>query len=900
MINGKKIIGVCMTKAHTITRSDFLNRLHHISYKNGYKIITFNSFVDFYNNDAFDEGAKAVYDLIDHDTIDALVIHYDSFYNKAVAQDIIIRAKTHNTPVVILNGEADGCWSIADDYDDAFVALMAHVISDHNVTDTFFIAGKKDDDPISDRRIACYKKALAHCGLQFDESRVAYGEYWNAPTQTIINTLIRSGELPQAIFCANDNMAFAACDELRNNGYNVPEDVIVTGFDGLPEAEHFSPQLTTCCENIENLAQLTVEALNAIFEGEAPQKLLNRFTPRISESCGCKKLCSDDFRVVAADLHKTLHEMEDHEDFEYNWIDRMLGIKEFSDLYDNIAGCMLGNSYVCLNADFIASILESKQENKDSVFADELIVIPSKYTSKASVKTESMKLSDIVPYADSWANDKTTYIINSVYAGNEVCGYYAVKTDNVIYNRHKIKRVHKTINISFTIAMNHFRQVKLRSSIERASLTNPITGMPNLKGAIKWFEKFGEEDKNRGMPLSISVYGLPKYTYILENYGLDAAEEAVRLTSESLRMANPTDCFVAHISDDEFIVINYYSDPNTIGDTIGMATSAFFSLIEGFNSSSGKEYFVEVNCGCIVLDSGWNGSLESYVKFANSEMYMNRLKIGMGNSVKEESAPKEHYKMFSLLVEKNLFHYHFQPIVSAKTGDIYGYEALMRTDASIGMNPLQVLDAARHYGRMYDIEKATMFNVLERFAAEQDSFGGRKLFINTTPGHLLNDADIELFTEKYGALLDRCVYELTEQNTVSDEELSRLERLCNSAGNGSARSNIAIDDYGTGHSNIVNLMRYAPKVIKIDRFLITDIHKDQNKQMFVRSTIEFAKINGIMVLAEGVETSNELSTVIDLGVDLIQGYYTARPAPEPIQAIAEDIRREIIRANPIY
>lgn len=899
MINGKKIIGVCITRAHSISHSDFLNRLHHIALKNGYKTIIFNSFVDFYNNDAFDNGAKAVYDLINYDVIDVLVMRYDCFHNKAIVDDIIERAKANNIPVVIINGESDGCWSIIDDYDDAFVALMAHVIMDHNVSDTFFIAGKAENDPISERRINCYKRALEHCNLPFEQDRIGYGEYWSGPTHRIIASLVMENRLPQAFFCANDQMAFAVCEELKKHGYSVPDDIIVTGFDGIPEAEHYTPQLSTCCENIENIAQLTIDVINMIFAGEKPQILPNKYTPRISESCGCKKLCSDDFRVVVAELHKTIHEIEDHEDFEYTCIDRMLEISEFNDLYENLADCLLENSYVCLNSDFVASMLDSTRKERPNPFADELVVIPSKHTF-SSQDRGNMKLCDIVPYADTWANDNTAYIINSIYTEDAICGYYAAKTDNIIFNKHKIKRVHKTISISFAIAINHFKQVNMRLSIERAARLNPITGMSNLKGAIKWYEEFSSDADNRRKSLTVSVYGLPKYTYILENYGLDAAEEAVRLASESLKIANPTDCFVAHIADDEFAVINYYNDAGTIGDTIGKATSAFFSLIEGFNSTSGKEYFVEVNCGCIVLDPGWDGSLEGYIKFANSEMYMNRLKIGMGNTIKEEAAPKDHYKTFSLLIEKNLFNYHFQPIVNAKTGDIYGYEALMRTDPSIGMNPLEVLDAAKHYGRMYDVEKATMFNVLERFSAEQDKFANRKLFINTIPGHMLDENDMAAFTDKYKGLLDRCIYELTEQDTVSDDELNRLEKLCSNPDNGKTRSNIAIDDYGTGHSNIVNLMRYAPKVIKIDRFLITDIHKDQNKQMFVRSTIEFAKINGIMVLAEGVETSNELCTVIDLGVDLIQGYYTGRPAPEPIHAIAEDIRKEIINANPIY
>ena len=95
-------------------------------------------------------------------------------------------------------------------------------------------------------------------------------------------------------------------------------------------------------------------------------------------------------------------------------------------------------------------------------------------------------------------------------------------------------------------------------------------------------------------------------------------------------------------------------------------------------------------------------------------------------------------------------------------------------------------------------------------------------------------------------------------------------------------------------------MRYAPQIIKIDRFLVTDIHKDQNKQMFVRTTVEFAKMNDIKVLAEGVETSNEMRMVIDLGVDYIQGYYTGKPSPEIVQNIDPDIKKEIIWANPLF
>ncbi len=897
MTKDKKVIGVCLTKIHDIRRSDYANRLHHLAQKVGYKLIFFNSFVDFYHNDAFDTGAKSVYDVINYDIVDALIVLYDSFYNRSVADEIIARAKERNVPVVLINGEKEGCLSVAADYNNALKTVIRHIICEHGITDTFFLAGTKGDAE-SEKRLNCYKAVLSENGLPFEESRVDYGDYWEDPARRVVKRLVKDGKKPpRAIFCANDYMAFAVIYELRKQGYSVPEDVIVTGFDGVPAAEHYSPQLTTCKENIESLAALSLEAAAKALEGAdvTDTKIVNEYVPFISESCGCRRLSNEDYHDAAAMLYNTLDAMEMHEDFMHNWIDHVLKGADMNGLYETLAGCVLENSFICMNNDILARIMGTDGENQSRIFTDSLVVISSKYTSDDSNKTESLAFADMVPSIAHWTEDKTSYILSAVYIGEKVCGYYAVCTDNINSCKHKIKRVLKTINITFNIVANHLRQARLRMTVENASLTNSVTGLPNLKGAAKWFNEFAAVPENHERAISVSVYGLPKYTYIYENYGIEAAEEALHFVAESLKIANPTECFLAHISEDEFVVINYFNDPNVTGEIINKATSVFFSLVEGYNTRTDKGYYVEVNCGCTEGRVGWDGSLESFIKLANGEMYMNRLKYGMGSVIKEESAPKEYYKAFNVLIEKNLFHYHFQPIVDARTGDIYAYEALMRTDQSIGMNPLQILDTAKKYNRLYEIERATIFNVIGRVVSEQENFIGTKVFINTIPGHFLNEEDIDIITSQYGDHLDKFVFELTEQDTVSDEELTAIRTL----GGLQSENQIAIDDYGTGHSNIVNLMRYAPQIIKIDRFLVTDIHKDENKQMFVRNIIEFARMNDIKVLAEGVETSDEMRMAISLGVDLIQGYYTGRPALQPISAIADDIRTEIININSV-
>ena len=449
------------------------------------------------------------------------------------------------------------------------------------------------------------------------------------------------------------------------------------------------------------------------------------------------------------------------------------------------------------------------------------------------------------------------------------------------------------MNIAFSALASRMSQKQLAVKMENAVYTDPITKLPNLKGLGKWFKEFSAEKKNHEKTIAVSIYGIPQYKYIFENYGIQDIEEALIFVGDLLKLANPEDSIVAHTSEDEFVVVNYAGSGKDIGDAINNCTSVFYSVLEQFNSGAEKNYYIEVNCGCTVAHPGWDGSITGFIKLASGEMYLNRLRAGAGPVLKEKRTTSDFYKDFKLLIEKNLFTYMFQPIIDARTGDIYAYEALMRSTGGIKMNPLEILETAQEYKMLYDVERATLFNVLDQFSTRFESFKGRRIFINTIPGNFLDSLDYAALTSKYGDYLKYCVIEITEQNAVSDEELNAIKGL----GGENSGCQLAVDDYGTGHSNIVNLIRYSPQIIKIDRFLITDIDKDNNKQMFVKSAIEFARMNNIKVVAEGIETREELQTVIGFGVDLIQGFYTAKPAPEPLAELSAELRNEIVMAS---
>ncbi len=247
-------------------------------------------------------------------------------------------------------------------------------------------------------------------------------------------------------------------------------------------------------------------------------------------------------------------------------------------------------------------------------------------------------------------------------------------------------------------------------------------------------------------------------------------------------------------------------------------------------------------------------------------------------------------KKIDEIIETNAFKYMFQPIVDSSTGKIFAYEALMRTDLSTDLTPDVILEYAARTGRLYEIEKETIGNVLTFVSEHSDYFSeGARIFINSIPGNHLSEEDMNKFSQVASKTSNKIVIELTEHGQMTDEEIANTKKLYEKLG-----METAIDDYGTGYSNTGNLLRYMPDYVKIDRFLLTEIDKSPAKQRLVSDTISFCHENGIKSLAEGIETTEELNTVIRLGADLLQGYYLARPQAVIPREIGSDIMGEIL------
>ena len=208
------------------------------------------------------------------------------------------------------------------------------------------------------------------------------------------------------------------------------------------------------------------------------------------------------------------------------------------------------------------------------------------------------------------------------------------------------------------------------------------------------------------------------------------------------------------------------------------------------------------------------------------------------------------------------------------------------------LGSMKFIGEYRDCGSMNNSRKDVVQLAIHYMKENPQKFIGKKTFINSIPGAQLVDSDKDRLHEQLNQHRGQVVVELTEQEELDNKCLSDIKQSY-----AKLKVETAIDDYGSGYSNVNNLLRYMPKYVKIDRMLMEEIQNNPQKQHFVKDIIDFAHDNNILTLAEGIETSEELKEVIRLGVDLIQGYYTARPNPEPLEQIDPHIQIEILEYN---
>ena len=442
---------------------------------------------------------------------------------------------------------------------------------------------------------------------------------------------------------------------------------------------------------------------------------------------------------------------------------------------------------------------------------------------------------------------------------------------------------------------NRMAEALERRRIEHERDYDILTGLYNRQAFRRACEELFAHPEKLGHA-ALVMTDLDNLKQINDTYGHDWGDQYLRQTGRCLAQGVPSGTLCARLSGDEFLLFFYgYRSRGEIRRKLEELRDALHASTSTLPNGSQLHISISAGVAWYPKDSTNYNTLKKYADFAMYQVKqsqkgeMREFDVGVYN---QEACAQQTRNEFEEMLRQEAVDYYFQPIFSARSGRVVAYEALMRPQMPTLRSPLAVLKLARELGRLYDVERLTVFKASETFQdlrrkglIREDAL----LFVNSIANVSLNDADVREYKRLYGDLLPDFVVEITEEEELNLKELERKRYVPGASGT------VALDDYGSGYSNGNSLLTIEPRYVKVDISIIRNIDTNADKQQFLTGLVTYAKPRSIQVLAEGVETMAELQKVLELGVDLLQGYGCARPAlvPGPIAPEAMDVLREV-------
>lgn len=834
-------------------------------------------------NPEFDSIEISVYDLMNFDLLDGIIMIPSSINHEESRNKLIDRVRREfKGPVISIDTPVEGFADSIYNYDYAAELIVSHVIDVHGAKTIDCLGGYPDD--YHNVLESCFRKALEKHGYSLPDSRYHRVKDWVSDYSAVADEIIAGG-LPDAILCCSDLAAMQIMDCLTKRGVKIPDDVIVTGFNkGEPYGAEYL-NITSVERDPGAIARNAAHYIISKVRGTeyVPDNAERSAALSKGITCGCQRL---DLGLMCrnAVLDMTILQQGGFNSY-YNFMSEDLVAAETfydylwkTDWFTHFLGDFSG-FWMCLNDKVMHNAAP------DPGFTEQISLPYCRVNNIGKVDLmQKFPREHMLPAIFEQRERPAGYIFTSLHFMGVNYGYVVLSygDSGKVYDPNYIKWLR-----SVTCALEKQRRhIIYNDAVTESQVRDSLTGLLNMRGYTRIMTERCGKFNDPSRLLRIISIDIENLKGINDTYGYAEGDKVLSGLAVALTSAAGENDIVVRVSGDEFFIAGIIEE-----GSVDDVPSRLQSAMESLNHRDNREYGVNIYTAAVtapLTDKTLLERLPYEAAYQRTLTKDNHTKMHKTAEVSTESFdPEERLNVIRLLNE-NLFTYHFQPIVNARNGRIYAYEALMRSGEEFRLSPLTILSHAEALERLDDVERHTMFNVFRFVKENQLLLTGKLMFVNSIPACCLSDSDFEKLYHLYGDIMSKMVVEFTEQTQASENQLNSLLDRSQRCG-----FKIAIDDYGTGYSNISSLLNFMPNVVKIDRSLIMNIHKDKRKKHFTRNIIEYAHDNHFMALAEGVELTEELQTVIEMGVDLIQGYYTAKPSPDIQLEINPEIVQEI-------
>ncbi len=589
----------------------------------GYDVCFFTTFNSRGDNLLYGEGEQQIFSLPDYTQFDGMIIALDSLNLPASEESIIRRLRELKCPVVSLRVPVEGFYNVMVDENVSMEKMIRHFVEVHNFRDICFMTGRME---LEDARLRfdCYKRVMDECGIAVTDDMVFYGDYWKAKAKGAVDHFLsgRTNTYPQAIVCANDYMALAVCRELGERGIRVPEDICVSGFDDLMEAQHCEPPLTTVAVNFEEMAIRAVEIIDEVDQGMKPDKLQRISTQdKYRGSCGCKR------HKVMNKWYSLTKELEERKEINYQTVFMNADLEGITDEKELLSMVHKYNSYnntkhmwICL-CDASEELTEEERNLGDMrmEYTNTMVLRALKTPNNAlHLMEKKFDRKELIPEEERSDIENGSFYFIPLHYKNHNLGYVATTYDDFGH----FNEFMQPWAMNFAVALeNYFLHERLNAmnDIKRMYKEDTLTGIANRRGFEEKVRKvYGDAAylRKRVAVISIDMDNL-KTTNDL--YGHSAGDDSLRRIAKALTAAaeGREDVTCARTGGDEFVFVARVERPNEGQEIIAKIREE----LQRINEQSGQPYDAEISCGLYEVKDSSKIALAKALEISDERMY---------------------------------------------------------------------------------------------------------------------------------------------------------------------------------------------------------------------------------------------------------------------------------------
>ena len=568
---------------------------------------------------AKDHSEYAIFDLPDLTQFDGVLIEGNQIVLQSARDAIARRVAEIGIPAVTVDCPIEGCTMVGVDNRQAQYDITEHVICAHDARRLVYLTGIMDNGcPEAVDRLDGFWGACRDHGIPDSNVDVFYCTWRTSDGNDVAARWIGENRpLPDAFVCGNDEMALGVIEVLNEHGYQIPDDVIVVGFDNVASAELSSPRLSTIHRDYARLDYRAMEVLLDKIDGLETRSTVSFEHGLVcSESCGCNSAYRPSY-IRDKYFHQTrflknFYTLQDQmaEDlFEASNLAELMDIVEQS---QEIFGC--DNVYLCVNG-FYFDNYDKKQWTEDSeAFGSEMVLAACRregFTADDRHQYARFPTSRLLP--GNLMDEERFLVFYPLHYNTYSIGYVVM---DGISEAAKLN-LHKSIFSFLEIAIENVRKKgllrQLNDVLDNLYVRDALTGLYNRFGYERFSQQTFDHFMERDGSAQILFVDMDDMKGINDRFGHEIGDDAIRTTAQVLRRACNADDFVMRYGGDEFLII---ASPLN-----AELEEAIQRGVREANERRDHQYRLSLSIGVILAVIGEHRTLDQYLQSADILMY---------------------------------------------------------------------------------------------------------------------------------------------------------------------------------------------------------------------------------------------------------------------------------------